>query len=640
MMRNELLSWNHGVLKWFRITGSTVVLNRRFTKHIKTGLIILLLLISFYFIQSNVSDLKLLDKGDRSSMSANDYMDYLQNYMKAYSEAGSEEEADKKGFPSGLLIEDMVVEPKMDDEKRTKLLKGFHSKVFKYISAYSPAGKSMRKYDSKCSLSGDISDRPDNYDQWYKLTKKELGNCLDISKRELKSLKSNHSKFVANLNQLVLPRNVYHGKGIVIVGGGKFSLLAFLIIKTLRNLGTTLPVEVFIPPQDEEERSGFCDTILSDYNAKCIFISDILPQEIIDKNTYGGYQFKSIALVASSFDDLLLLDADNFPIKNINGIFNQEPYKLTGLVLWPDFWRRTTNPKYYDIANIPINLKKRVRNSMDDITPPEIYTENLMDLTNVPLHDFEGTIPELSTESGQLLINKSKHLRTIILALYYNVNGPSWYYPIFSQKASGEGDKETFIAAAVNFGLPFYQVKTKTGVDGYYQQDDEGFRGVAMLQHDFAQDYKRYSMAKEDVMFKYKTSEVKSFDKNYTPDEFYKKYIIMDNGQNGGTSEVDVMFVHSNLPKFDPFTLWEGNDLIVNGKHIRSYRNLQKLHNYDLELENFKVFHQEICLDKVKFKYLEEKLEGNEENFINMCKYINDRVTFLHMTHNRAIEPK
>ena len=69
-------------------------------------------------------------------------------------------------------------------------------------------------------------------------------------------------------------------------------------------------------------------------------------------------------------------------------------------------------------------------------------------------HDCKGSIPEASSETGQLLINKNS-FQTLILAMYYNYYGPDYYYP-FSVK--GEGDKETFIAAAHKLDLPYYQV--------------------------------------------------------------------------------------------------------------------------------------------------------------------------------------
>ncbi|KAK7679537.1 Golgi alpha-1,2- mannosyltransferase [Cerrena zonata] len=43
--------------------------------------------------------------------------------------------------------------------------------------------------------------------------------------------------------------------------------------------------------------------------------------------------------------------------------------------------------------------------------------------------------------------------------MYYNYYGPDYYYPLLSQGAAGEGDKETFIAAAHKLKLPYYQVK-------------------------------------------------------------------------------------------------------------------------------------------------------------------------------------
>lgn len=43
--------------------------------------------------------------------------------------------------------------------------------------------------------------------------------------------------------------------------------------------------------------------------------------------------------------------------------------------------------------------------------------------------------------------------------MYYNTYGPDYYYPLLSQGAAGEGDKETFIAAAHKLNLPYYQVQ-------------------------------------------------------------------------------------------------------------------------------------------------------------------------------------
>ncbi|SCU85346.1 LANO_0C04016g1_1 [Lachancea nothofagi CBS 11611] len=619
-----------------------VLITKRFTKIFKLSLVAALCCVAF------VLSSKYVDR----DMPSRDYREYLKEYIDTYTKAagslkedGSGEASpglsqDKDGGSGGLGNDMKEATPDdamkstggtLRDTKRKENMHQFYKQVFKNLRMNSPMGKSSRQYDSRCKLSGDIGGRPDDYNNWDKLTSKNLGECLIISPKEKALLKSKHHDFVESLKPLVLPKGTYKGDGIVTVGGGKFSVLSFLIIKTLRNLGTTLPVEVFIPPKDEGE-TEFCETLLPKYNAKCIFISDVLPKDTIDNFNFEGYQFKSISIIASSFENLLLLDADNFPIKPLDKIFDEEPYKSRGMVLWPDFWRRTTNPAYYDIADISVNYKKRVRNCMDDMTPPQLYTPDMTDLSNVPLHDLEHTIPDVSTESGQLMISKSKHLATVLLSLYYNVNGPSWYYPIFSQKASGEGDKETFIAAANYYELPSYQVKSVTAVDGYHQPS--GFRGVAMLQHDFVQDYQRYRWATNDINTKYsgQAQQYIKLDPDYTPEAVYKKYFEPED-----LKEVDIMFVHSNLPKFDPFTLWSDQDLIVEGKHIRSYTNLKRLNHYDLELENFKAFNEYLCVHRSHFKYLDDKLGGDQRKWKGMCSYISDRLRFLERTHSDAI---
>ncbi|GMM58015.1 alpha-1,2-mannosyltransferase [Maudiozyma humilis] len=559
---------------------------------------------------------------DYSNLSVAQYSDYLRGYINSDGEA-----AVASGGAGG--VSDAGGKPPASASR----LQTFYQHVFQNIIDFSPAGKCRRAYKDACPLDGDVGNRPDDYGKWDRLSYASLSQCLELDLGETAELARAHASFIDELNRLVLPKDSYHGDGIVTVGGGKFSLMAFLVVKTLRNLGTTLPVEVFIPPGDEGE-TEFCNRLLPQYDARCIYISDILPQQMVDNFEFKGYQFKSLAIIASSFENTLLLDADNFPIKPLDSIFKAEPYASAGLVMWPDFWRRTTQPIYYEIAGKPVDFKTRVRNSIDDLTPPQVYTRNLDDLRAVPFHDLLGAIPDVSTESGQLMINKSKHLATVLLALYYNVNGPNWYYPIFSQKAAGEGDKETFIAAANFYDLPFYQVKTTVGVDGYHQAHGKGYRGVAMLQHDFVQDYAKYERARAAIDRKYAKAGLK-FDPDYSVESFYKEY-FEDGDDSGKQPEVDVMFIHSNLPKFDPYTLWKDNDLIEDGKHIRSFGNLKRLKNYDVELENFRVFQETLCAPThvPLFKYLEDKMDATD--FKGMCGYIADRLEFLEKSHAEA----
>jgi len=159
-------------------------------------------------------------------------------------------------------------------------------------------------------------------------------------------------------------------------------------------------------------------------------------------------------MLFSRFDNILWLDADELPLFDPAKLFSSEPYVSRGLVTWPDYWYPTSSHLFYDIAGID--------------TPP------------VGLR--------ASSETGQLMISKAKHLRTLELATYYNYFGPSHYYSLLSQGAAGEGDKETFLAAAQALQAGFWQVQTPVATLGYTRSDGS-FHGVAILQADPESDF-------------------------------------------------------------------------------------------------------------------------------------------------------
>jgi alpha 1,2-mannosyltransferase len=135
---------------------------------------------------------------------------------------------------------------------------------------------------------------------------------------------------------------------------------------------------------------------------------------------------QSLRSYFSSFEELILLDADAFPVRNPDNLLDLEPYKSDGLVMWPDFWVSTASHHYYDIAG-----------------------------SAVPPLDFRR-----ASESGIILYSKRLHAEGLLLATYHNYFGPDFYCPLLSQGGPGEGEKETFIHAALAMNEPFYAVHT------------------------------------------------------------------------------------------------------------------------------------------------------------------------------------
>lgn len=581
-----------------------------------------------------------------------------------------------------------------DMEKLTEVM----AYTMQEIRAHSSSAAIDKKKSDKCNL-GDIG--INNVQNFDKLTKQELLKCVDVPQTVFKQLKESHSNFLESLTNEILdeyPTDLYGGKGIVIVAGGKYTLFAMPAIKAIRvNGDSDIPIEVMIPPEMDGE-DAFCENVLPFLDpsglTRCIYMNEVFDKQTLDD--VQGYQLKALALLASSFEKVLLLDADNYVVNPISSIFDVAVFQEFGLVLWPDYWRRLHHPKLYDIVGISVDESKRGRYSVDDVSPTELFEER--DYSKIPFHDLEGTIPDGGTESGQLLVDKSKHLGTIILSLYYNYNGPSQYYPLLGQGFAGEGDKDTFALAANTLtqrGMvhDYHQVKTPVDSSGHWvnskdeslvlenegvPDEEKSFRGVAMLQHDLQHDFEAYMAAVHELhdtfsqdfnLYRMRMSsqrplegdDSKSTEKiaeweKKVHDDFWKTHKI-DYSLTTFFSyfkEVPVTFVHSHLPKYDPWSMALSGEMTFDGKkilekhkdepdfapskhgHYRMYSNdFAEKTNYDLELANFMTFRDYICKSEGgyrNFSYLLKEVERNEKGtdmYRTMCDYINERIEML-----------
>ncbi|CAB4255919.1 alpha-mannosyltransferase [Maudiozyma barnettii] len=516
----------------------------------------------------------------------------------------------------------------------------FYNKLFEDIDFFKPLNPpektSSLMNSNTCKKFGNYG--LNDAKKFNHLTYYHLSECYHLDNNQFKNLHDSHNGYMKEIIEQfpvdIIKRLNVKGKGIVTVGGGRYSVLLLTMLETLRHKGTTLPVEVFIPPSDEGD-DDFCNNVVPKFNAKCIYFKDILPPNIVEGVEVKSYQIKAMALVMSSFKDIVFIDADNFAMKNIDHIFDSKIYKDTGLVIWPDLWRRFTAPVYYDIADIPYNKNKRVRNSFDDVSPVSRYDkasnniDSLSKDSHIPFHDLEGTIADPASESGQMLVDKQKHLHTLLLALYYNIYGPMWYYNMFSQGTAGQGDKETFISAAHALGLPYYQVRTPIEFDGFHH-DTKFFQGLGLLQHDFIQDYELHLKLKKTVSEN--PEKYNKFDPDYDLDNTYKRQMLKTQGETH-ENFVDVMFLHASFYKFDAWSMYdEKNFLMSTGAHTRGFTNQKSYNGFDFEMFNFKALQRQLCnadmsLNHRNFKYLNKKISS--EDWPKVCEYINEHVEYL-----------
>lgn len=276
-------------------------------------------------------------------------------------------------------------------------------------------------------------------------------------------------------------------RGLVSTAGGSYLPVLVISLRMLRRTGSQLPMEVFLADSDEYEEY-ICDVVLPSLNARCVVLSDIL-DAIPQAKAIEKYQFKPFAMLFSSFEEILFLDADAFPLAKPELLFKNEPFQSKHMITWPDFWASTASPLYYAIAS-------------QEVPPMNIRQ---------------------STESGEVVISKKTHLKTLLLCTYYNYWGPNYYYPLLSQGAPGEGDKETFLAAATVMNEPFYQVSEPIRAIGH--RTEGGLAGSAMVQFNPTEDYALTQKGEWRV--------------------------------NGSTApSPHAFFIHANFPKFNPATVF------------------------------------------------------------------------------------
>jgi len=266
--------------------------------------------------------------------------------------------------------------------------------------------------------------------------------------QELQTISQAHSAFVGGIGRLAsLMPYAPNSRGIVMTAGGKYFGIAITSLLMLRHTGTQLPVQLFLDSEADYD-ADVCERVLPALNASCTVmerlwaVTPTMPP--MDK-----FQFKVFAIIFSTFQEVLFLDADCWSVKPPDSLFTSEPFLSRGMVTWPDFWLSTASPLFYQIAGV---------------------------------HDAPPLTARLSTESGILLYDKARHASTLALAAYYNFYGPSHFYPLLSQGAIGQGDKETFLHAALALDAPFYDVRTHIGVLGRWINGT--FESAGMTQAD------------------------------------------------------------------------------------------------------------------------------------------------------------
>ena len=201
------------------------------------------------------------------------------------------------------------------------------------------------------------------------------------------------------------------GRGIVVVGGGeKYLPGTYVLLRMLRHLGCTLPIEVWHLGLKEmpvewgsrlAQYVGHGGAIRDAYR-----VADALEQEgRITRASPGmpvaatlyGWESKLFALQWSRFEEVLLLDADNMPVRDPAFLFDEPEYQRHGAVFWPG---PTPDELWYTVR----------RDSWKAFgIPDEEYRQ------------------ECEHETGQVLVDKRRHWDCLSLCNWYSQNLRNWF---------------------------------------------------------------------------------------------------------------------------------------------------------------------------------------------------------------------
>jgi len=312
-----------------------------------------------------------------------------------------------------------------------------------------------------------------------------------MSWNEFLEMKEKHKNAIEQFKELAPSIPFVKGtRGIVTTASNDALAILTSSLWMLRASGSQLPVEIWF--QDEHNYETIpCEDIFPALGAKCMFMDDYLPKDLEHPIQMVKFTFKTLALLFSSFEQVLFLDCDAFPVANPDSTFTTEPFLSAGWIMWPDYWASTASHYWYDISGLPEpDLKERA-----------------------------------SVESGELLINKATHGAALLLVQLYNVWGPEHWHRLFSQAAPGEGDKDTFPAAVQVMNMTWYQVAENPQRIGYRCDKKHAIGSGQSHPHD------DYMITSRGIM---------------THEEG------LDLTQ---AIHPRILFIHGNLPKYDPYIL-------------------------------------------------------------------------------------
>jgi alpha 1,2-mannosyltransferase len=338
------------------------------------------------------------------------------------------------------------------------------------LNAARPRIADVGAFEAVNGIGVDQVDRPTSVD------------VINMTPSDIATLRTSHSTFAHAIRDGGKLSVIYQRghQGIVITATLNELPQVLIQLRLLRRTGSSLPVEVFLLSQDDFD-SKICRGLFPKLNAQCTILEEHLDSSTMPLVPLSRRERKIepqeplnklLAVYFSRFEDVLLLDPSTLVYNNPDMMLKEEPFLSTGMLLWPDFWASTVSPKLYAVQSAAVQKPNR----RDNIR---------------------------TVDMGQVIISKSHQSATLLLAIYYTYYGPRLYDSLLQQSSAGEQGSQAIKSAARYLEAPYYMMKRHVEAVGFpdLDSDNEGFRGVAMLQAFASDDFHRLPKDRQRPVF-------------------------------------------------------------------------------------------------------------------------------------------
>jgi hypothetical protein len=239
---------------------------------------------------------------------------------------------------------------------------------------------------------------------------------------------------VADLPSFLPP--VYAQQGIVIAAGGDlYGRLAWHLVTVLRGLGCRLPVEIWHLPGEMPPGLAAALAWLDDVRLVSSDSVGLTPRTRPLGARDAGWWLKAFAVRHSGFTEVLFLDADNVPTRDPAYLFNDSAYQRAGAMFWPDL-------------------------------PPPRERGQWVPEAAWQLVGLEPVPTARPFESGQLLVNRRRHIAACEVAVFLNEWSDHTYKVVY-------GDKDLWLLAWHLLGARYHMPPR-----------NPAYRHPAICQHD------------------------------------------------------------------------------------------------------------------------------------------------------------